>query len=531
MGMNRSRDASPFPARAAGRRRTRRGTGAPVAATKVPPTANITPDRVSAAVSQLDHLAQEVLDRTGIPGLAIAVVYGDENPYLNGFGTRDAGQDLPVDADTIFQLASVSKPFSSTVIAGLVGDGVVSWDDKLTDLNPDFRLIDPWVTSQVTVRDMYCHRSGLPEHGGDLLEDLGFDRAEVLHRLRFMRPNSSFRSHYAYTNFGMTAAALAVAKAAGTDWETLAARRLYEPLALAHTSSRFADFIASPNHAAGHMLVDNVWTAKEQRDPDAQSPAGGVSSTVRDLARWMRLQLGGGTIDGVAIIAAAALAETHQPQIVSAPSPDPATRPAEFYGLGWNVGYRNGGIVFLSHSGAFALGAGTAVYLHPAYGLGIAVLTNASPIGAAETIALEFLDLVQFGAISRNWVGLLTQAFAEMNKAPYGTAVHYAAPPADAPPPLPLDAYIGSYANDLYGPLAIDQERGSLVLRLGPKMAPYPLTHYARDVFSFQPIGENAYGPSGVIFAIGAAGRADSLVVEYLDVHGQGTFTRTASAA
>ena len=486
---------------------------------------------VAAAIGRLDELAREVLERTEIPGMAIAVVYENEDRYLKGFGTRVANQDLPVDGDTVFQLASVSKPFGSTVIAALVGDGVVSWDDKLVDLDPAFQMSDPWVTSQITVRDMYCHRSGLPEHAGDLVEDMGYDRAAVLHRLRFVHPASSFRSHYAYTNFGMTAAAVAVATAAGTDWETLCQRRLYQPLGLERTSSRYADFIASPNHAAGHMRVGEAWVAKEQRRPDAQSPAGGASSTARDLARWMRLQLGGGTIDGKEIVAAAALAETHQPQIVSGPSPDPATRAASFYGLGWNVSYRDDGIVMLGHSGGFALGAGTAVYLYPGYGLGIAVLTNAAPIGAAETVALEFLDLAQFGEVRQDWAGLLAARFAEMNEPTYGTEADYAAPPKRGTPALPLDAYIGSYENDLYGPLAIEAGDGGLVLRIGPEMTAYPMTHYERDVFAYQPAGENAYGLSGVSFLIGPEERATSVTIEYLDAWRQGSFARASDGA
>ncbi len=168
----------------------------------------VTPQRVAAAIAQLDELAHQTLERTKIPGMAIAVVYADETPYLKGFGTREAGREAPVDANTVFQLASMSKPIASTIVASVAGDGIVTWDSRITDLSPEFHMSTPWVTSQVTLRDMFCHRSGLPEHGGDLLEDLGFDRDDVLFRLRFINPASSFRSTYAYTNFGLTAAAV-----------------------------------------------------------------------------------------------------------------------------------------------------------------------------------------------------------------------------------------------------------------------------------------------------------------------------------
>ena len=492
--------------------------------TKAP---GVTPERVRAALAQLDDLVGETLARTKVPGMAVAVVHGDETPYLKGFGTREAGKDAPVDVDTVFQLASMSKPIASTIVAGVVGDGTVTWDGHLADLLPTFQMFDSWVTAQVTVRDMFCHRSGLPDHGGDLLEDLGYDRAQVLHRLRFMEPSSSFRSAYAYTNFGPTAAAVAVAAVAKTVWEDLAASRLYEPLGMTRTSSRFAGFMAKRNRAVGHMLVDGVWTHKEQRDPDAQSPAGGVSSTVRDLARWMRLQLGAGTFEGQEIIAAAALGETHRPQIVSNPAKDPAKDLTGFYGLGWGVGYTDDGGVRISHSGAFALGAGTAVYCYPGSGLGITVLTNASPVGAAENVALSFLDIAEHGEITRDWPTLLTGAFAQMNAPTYGTKVDYTKPPGAATASLLATAYTGSFGNDLYGDITIEKAGGGLALRAGPALRAFPLTHYDRDVFWYQPVGENAYGPSGVTFTIGADGKAERVTIENLDKDGQGTFVRS----
>src|SRR5207249_10706952 len=122
---------------------------------------------------------------------------------------REAGRPEPIDADTVFQLASVSKPVASTVMAALVGDRVVDWDDRIVDHDPEFQMYDAWVTNAVTLRDMFAHRSGLPDHAGDLLEDLGYGREEILYRLRYQKPASSFRAQYHYTNFGLTAAAVA----------------------------------------------------------------------------------------------------------------------------------------------------------------------------------------------------------------------------------------------------------------------------------------------------------------------------------
>jgi CubicO group peptidase (beta-lactamase class C family) len=313
------------------------------------PAPLVTPDKVKSALPQLEKLAEQTLKKTGVPGLSVAVVHRDRAVYLKGFGVRRAGTDALVDPDTVFQLASVSKPMATTVLAALVGERRIGWDDRVIDHDPGFRLADPWVTRELTLRDLLCHRSGLPAHAGDLLEDLGYGRAEILRRLRFVKPASSFRSRYAYTNFGFTAAAVAGARAAGKSWEDLAAEKLYRPLGMKSTSSRYADYASAANRAHLHVRSGGKWVARYARDPDAQSPAGGASSTARDLARWMRLHLAGGKFDGKQVVAAKALAETHSPQVVSRPPHNPATDRAHFYGIGWVVDYDDGGRVRLTH--------------------------------------------------------------------------------------------------------------------------------------------------------------------------------------
>src|SRR6266487_3698913 len=153
---------------------------------------HVTSERVTQAIQELEKLAQKEIQENAVPGLAIAVVFQDKAVYAKGFGVRDVKTKAPVDADTVFQLASVSKPIGSTLVAELVGEGKITWDSKLSVLDPTFAMFDPWVTREVTIRDMYAHRSGLPEHAGDLLEEFGFSRAEILHRLRYQHPGSSF---------------------------------------------------------------------------------------------------------------------------------------------------------------------------------------------------------------------------------------------------------------------------------------------------------------------------------------------------
>jgi CubicO group peptidase (beta-lactamase class C family) len=479
---------------------------------------------VHRAIREIEKLAQKKIQENALPGLAIAVVFKDKLVYAKGFGVRDTSAQVPVDADTVFQVASLSKPIGSTVVAELVGEGKITWDSKLSMLDPTFAMFDPWVTREITIRDMYAHRSGLPEHAGDLLEDLGFTRAEILHRLRFQPPASSFRSHYAYTNFGMTEGGVAAAKAYSLEWEAASEEKLYRPLGMTSTSSRYADFMGRRNKALGHVLVDGKWVQKFKRDPDAQSPAGGVSSSVNDLAKWMQLQLANGKFEGKQIVNEKALAETHHPHMLTGFSP--FTGLPSFYGLGWNVSYDEQGRLRLNHSGAFALGAATHVNLVPAEQLGIAVLTNAYPIGLAEGLGTTFLDLALYGKPTRDWMALFKQAFS--NPAAIGTVpgFDYSKPPTAPAPALKSRAYVGKYVSDFFGDISVMEKDGVLAIVQGPKNKTFPMKHYDRDTFTYETEGENAVGRSGITFTIGPDGKPAQVVVENLNVRGEGTFNR-----
>ena len=187
-----------------------------------------TKEKVLAAIPKLEKLAQAAVANGGLPGLAIAIVYQDEVVYLGGFGVREVGKPEKVDADTVFQLASFSKPISSTIVAALVSDGAVSWDSRIADLDPSFKLHDTYPTEQLTVTDLFNHRSGLSGNAGNDLEELGFDRATILARLHFLKPTSSFRAGYAYSNFGLTEGAVAAAKPTGKSWEEVSEEKLYK---------------------------------------------------------------------------------------------------------------------------------------------------------------------------------------------------------------------------------------------------------------------------------------------------------------
>ncbi|WP_369170947.1 serine hydrolase [Streptomyces sp. R28] len=487
------------------------------------PPAQLTRAKVENAVNQLDDVVRDAMRRTGVPGVAVGVVHDDKVLYLKGFGVRKAGTKDRIGPDTVFQLASVSKPVASTVVAAAVGEETVGWDDPVVDHSPGFKLKDPWVTRHVTLADLFSHRSGLPDHAGDQLEDLGYDRSYILNHLRY-EPLAPFRAHYAYTNFGLTEAAEATARAAGTSWEKLSAEKLYQPLGMDSTSSSYADYEKADNKADLHVKTGGTWQAEHVRQPDAQSPAGGASSTAQDMTKWLRLQLGNGKFEGRQVVDADALEQTHLPYSTSEPPHAPAGRTG-FYGLGWNVSYDDQGRLKIGHSGGFALGAATNVALLPSENLGIVVLTNGEPIGVPEAISATFLDTVQTGGPTVDWLKFLGPIFQQTLQGEH-SEVDYSKPPASPAPAKANSAYTGTYANDYYGPMTVSAQGDELTMQLGPKKQRFPLSHYDGDTFSYRTTGELAVGLSGVTFTVGSGGRADKVRVENLDTSGLGTFTR-----
>ena len=483
-----------------------------------PPTAALPEHNVELAVGALDRLVGDLMAHSGVPGMAVAVVRDQRTIYARGFGTRLVGTDSPVDADTVFQLASVSKSVGATVVAHEVGAGRVRWDSRIRDLLPWFALKDPGVTEQLTIGDLYAHRSGLPDHAGDRLEDMGYDQRVVLERLRYL-PLASFRKSYAYTNFGLTAGGVAAATAAGLDWAALSERAIYAPLGMARTSSRYHDYESRSNRAIGHRQVSGTWQrAQPPRMPDAQAPAASVTSSVNDMAKWLAMVMGHGVYQGRRIVEPEALASALSQQCEISPAHE--GRPASYYGYGFNVGRTLAGRVAYSHSGAFETGAATAFKMVPETGLAIIALTNGYPLGVPEILQQQFFDLVEHGAVQKDWGALIRPYFVKMN-APEGSLVGVARP-LSSRPPRALSDYAGIYRNDYHGPLTISMTKGSLIATLGATPLRLRLTHWDADTYTFTLDNENA-APGTLSKATFAPGR---VTLEYYDEEGLGTFVR-----
>lgn len=475
------------------------------------------------AVEDLPRIVEDIMKRSQVPGMAVAVVIDGKTVLAQGYGTREAGKDAPVDAQTVFQIASISKSLSATVAAIEVSKGTVAWDAPVARYLPDFRLSNAYVSEHATIGDFFAHRSGLPGTAGDDLEDLGFTRSDVIARLRLL-PLDAFRTSYHYANFSTTIGAEAVARAAGRPWDGLADDLLFKPLGMTATSYRFSDFMARDNRAVLHGYQKGVFVPLGQRDADQQAPAGGASSTVVDMAQWIKLLLADGQYQGKPMIAAGALLPALTAQAFSARAHDLNSR-SGFYGYGFNVNTELGGRPSMGHSGAFLMGTGTTFRIVPSAGIGIVVLTNGAPVGAAESVAASFIDTALYGKPTRDW-------FAAYNGAMKGFFEPQAdlsaqARPAKPAPAKALTAYVGRFENPYYGTADIQQTDGGLVLVLGPKGMRFPVKHWDGDIFAFAPAGEADLVDSlaSIVFKTDQ-GKASGFDIKFYDANGLGRWTR-----
>ena len=453
--------------------------------------------------------------------MAVAIIENDTVIYEKCFGVINLTTQEPVNADTRFQLASISKSFTSATIASMVGTGDLSWDQRIADLDPDLQFSDPWITGHVTLRDLLSHRTGLPEHAGDDLAEIGYTRAESLHKLRYIGLTGQFRSSYAYSNLGITAAAETAAVKAGMPWEELIAKRILVPAGMTNTSAVFADFAEADNHADTYVVMNGIaeQTAVLFND-DVNSPAGGVSSTLNDMIRYLRLQLNDGTINGVQVIDAAALSETHKAQNIMGSD----NTGISAYGLGWMIASANGR-VRIEHGGDLSSGVSTLITLYPEEKMGIVVLTNGFPGGniLKKAVVRGWEDLYFTGSVQNDWYEEINdQVNAAMQPgSPAQSPYAVGDAPENPAAPRVLESYCGSYYQDYYGNLRIEKETGGLVIYLGPIDERSVLMPYDGDVF-YEPMTKTA-----VSFTFGTDGKVQSVKLAMLEVPGRtGVFTR-----
>jgi CubicO group peptidase (beta-lactamase class C family) len=423
---------------------------------------------VKAILPQFDVQAEDIFTRSQAPGAAVAVVAGDGAVYVRCFGVREVGKPEKVDKDTVFQLASISKSFTTTMLAALVSEREIGWDDPLEKYWPGFALWDPWVSRHVTFRDLTAHRSGLPAYAGDELEQFGYGRMEILRRLRYLEPVAGFRAAYAYQNALPTAAAEGASRATGESWERLVRTRVLAPLGMDATVLSYRDYLDAPNRSGSQTMGNGTMRAGTPADDDVLAPAGGVSATIADMVPYLRMQLNGGALAGVRVAGDKALAATHAATTVI--DDDDEAGPTA-YALGWETyGYLGRRVV--QHGGDFSAGVSTMISMMPADGVGIVVLTNAFPEGHALATALTktLYDLSIEGEPQADWLREQQQLLRDKLKGSILDPYEHLPPqpPPAAASPRGRAVYEGAFANAYYGRVTVRRGPGSgLSVRLG----------------------------------------------------------------
>ncbi len=497
-----------------------------------PQAAGVEPDRLKAILADFERYAERTRQSWEVPGLAAAVVFEDEVVYARGFGLKEVGGEDPVDVRTVFQIGSASKAFTAALAAAMVDEGKFRWTDKVVDHLPDFQMYDPWVTRQFEVEDLMAQHSGLPAYAGDFQTVVGFDREHVIHSLRYLKPISSFRSRFAYVNNLFLVAAALMERRSGRSWEESLKARLFEPLGMSESTAGLESFRRTPNLAIPHARMNDHVAPLKKDWPFhlafyTYGPAGGINSNVLDMARWLRLNLKKGLFEGRRLISAANLDYVHAPKTIVAVGEAgrqagvsrPLMGEGVFYALGWMYVYgRPDDIIW--HNGG-TTGCKSVVAFVPSAGLGIVVLSNLGGTLVPEILAQWFFDRF-FGAADKDWSEVvLDKAREEKKKAAAGAPQK----PSSPSPSLPLSAYAGAYANEVYGEVSVSAGPEGLVLTLGPGRVKVHLRHVDRDVFSC--LVPELPGDLGLArFYVNAAQKAETLILEELNTAGDGLFKR-----
>lgn len=469
-------------------------------------------------VAALDAYFAEAQRDWPVPGISVAIVKDGRIVLEKGYGVRDARAGGPVDEHTLYAIASNSKAFTAAALAREVEAGRLSWDDRVIDRLPWFRLYDEYVTQEMRIRDLLSHRSGLGTYSGDLLwYGTPYSAEEVMRRARFLPQAFPFRAGYGYSNLMFIAAGEVLREVSGQDWHDYVEEHFFSPLGMRRSVTSTRDLEGLDNVATPHKNERGEVLPIAWYNWDAMGAAGGVISSVHDMARWIAAQLAGGSYDGGRLFSEPSQREmwrVHNPMAVS-PSYQRSYPSTHFrgYGLGWSLAdYRGRKIV--SHGGGYD-GMYSQVALVPEEGLGVVVLTNAMT-GIAPALVYRVLD-AYLGGEPKDWSAEALpdwRASRARFEARQDSAEEGRVP--GTRPSLALEGYAGTYGGPMYGDAEVSVEDGGLVLRLLPNpdlVADLEHLHY--DTFIIRWRDDLAwFGKGTATFVLDASGTASEMKLD-----------------
>lgn len=474
---------------------------------------------LDAKLAEIDRYARQVMNDWKQPGMAIAVVAGDKTVFAKGYGVQKLGTDDRVDENTVFAVASNSKAFTTAALAILIDEGKIGgWDERVSKYLPEFALYDPYVTSELTIRDLVSHRVGLDTFSGDLLwYETTYTDAEILNRLRHLKPVRGFRSGFGYQNLMFIAAGRIIEKVSGKSWGEFVKERILNPLGMTRTTTSIKDLsdnAAFPHNESG----GNGLRVLHRGNVDGAAAAAGLNSSVADMAKWIRLQLGAGAFEGKRIFSEKQAWEMHQPAVIlpisQAAAKSNPTRHFNAYGLGWNL-FDYHGRKIVTHSGGLD-GMLSRTVLIPEENLGFVVLTN-SEYPVYSIMYQKMLDVL-LDAPARDYNAEALKRAADSKKS--GDEAEQklqASRVANTNPSLPLAGYAGTYTGALYGDATVSEENGRLVLRLLPApnfVADLEHWHYNTFRIRWRPSVAYNFPPGFVVFKLDKNGRAAELEID-----------------
>ena len=439
----------------------------------------------------LDAYVAAAMKTFDVPGMAVAIVKDGKVVVAKGYGVRKLGEPTPVDEHTMFGIGSNTKAFTTAALAGLVDAGKLSWDDPVYQRLPGFVMYDPYVSHEMTIRDLLTHRSGMGLGEGDLLfwPQSTYTRDEIVYKLRFMKPASSFRSHFAYDNLLYMTAGQIIPAVTGTSWDDYIRQHIFAVLGMEHSNVSNAGFKPGDDYAFPHSRMDGKLQVIHFEVLDNVGPAGSINSCAADMAKWVQLQLNRGKFidhDGQ-LFSERQSKEMWSPQTIL-PIGDPQSPLAGLkpnfadYALGWGLRDYHGRKL-VGHTGGVA-GFVSRVMLVPEENLGVVVLTNAEQDGAFDSILFHVLDHY-FKLPPTDWIAAYKAVDdAEEKEAAETIKKAEGARAADSNPSLPLEKYAGLYNDAWYGPITIRVENGGLVITFDhtPSMIG-DLQHWQYDTF------------------------------------------------